>query len=111
MNKLGLLLNYEMSGTNIAPGLVLYHGGPIVIHGKAKIGKNVKFHGDNCVGNNGIDDMCPVIGDDVDVGVGAKIIGGIKIARGIIIGAGAIVVDDFEEENIVIAGVPAKKVR
>lgn len=110
-NKYGSILNYEICGTNIGAGLVLFHGGPIVIHKKAIIGKNVKFHGDNCVGNNGITDECPIIGDGVDIGVGAKIIGNITIASGIKIGAGSVVVSSFIEEGAVIAGVPAKKIR
>ena len=51
---------------------------------------------------------CAEIGDNVFIGTGAKIIGKVKIANGCIIGANAVVVKDFIEENSIIAGVPAR---
>ena len=48
------------------------------------------MHGDNCIGNNGKDDECPIIGSHVDIGVGAKILGGVHIADNCTIGAGAV---------------------
>lgn len=95
----------------IGKGLALYHNGPIVVHGKAKIGDYCALHGDNCIGNNGITDECPVIGANVDVGVGAKIIGDVRIADNCKIGAGAVVVSDFLDEGTVIVGVPAHKAK
>ena len=35
------------------------------------------LHGDNCIGNNGKTEGCPIIGDNVDIGTGAKILGAI----------------------------------
>ena len=110
-NKLGILLGYEINSLNISEGLLLYHNGPIVINGNSKIGKFCCFHGDNCVGDNGMDDLCPIIGDYVDVGVGAKIIGNVKIASNVKIGAGAVVVNDILEEGVTVVGVPGRIVR
>ena len=82
------------------------------MNGNAKIGKNCKLHGSNCIGNKGPDSLgCPTIGDNVRIGVGAKIIGEIKIADNITVAAGAVVVDSFEEEAITIGGVPARKIK
>lgn len=50
------------------------------------------------------------IGDDVWVGSGAIILPGVKIGNGAVIGAGAVVVDDVEENSIVV-GNPAKKIK
>lgn len=109
-NILGNRLGYEINGKNIGEGLILYHNGPIVINGDAIIGKNCKLHGDNCIGNNGISNGCPHIGDNVNIGVGAKIIGDVVIADGCFIGAGAVVVSNCFEENSTIVGVPGKKI-
>ncbi|PWJ14690.1 poly-gamma-glutamate biosynthesis protein [Ruminococcus flavefaciens] len=111
MNNLGYKLNFEIGGKHIGEGLSLCHNGPIVIHGASIIGKNCVLHGDNCIGNDGISNDCPVLGDNVDVGVGAKIIGNVTIANGVRIGAGAVVVKDFTEENITIGGIPAKRIK
>lgn len=111
MNMLGYKLNFEIGGKHIGEGLALCHNGPIVIHGASKIGNNCILHGDNCIGNDGISDDCPTLGNGVDVGVGAKIIGNVTIADGIKIGAGAVVVTSFNEENITIGGIPARKLK
>lgn len=110
-NKIGNKIGFEIKGDNIGVGLVLYHNGPIVINSNAIIGKNVRFHGDNCVGNNGEDEEYPVIGNNVDVGVGAKIIGKVRIANNVRIGAGAVVVKDCLEEDATLVGVPAKAIK
>lgn len=44
------------------------------------------------------------------IGSGAKIIGNVKIADNCVIGANSVVIKDFLEEGITIAGVPAKKI-
>lgn len=110
-NYFGLILGYEIGSKNIGAGICLYHNGPIVINGNSIIGDNCSFHGDNCVGNNGIDIECPVLGKNVDVGVGAKIIGNIKIADNVKIGAGSIVVNDILEEGATVVGIPGKIVK
>lgn len=50
------------------------------------------------------------ISDNVWVGCKATILGGVTIASGCVIGAGAVVTHDTEE-NVIIAGVPAKKIK
>ena len=94
-------------------GLLIWHYGNIVVNNNAKVGKNCELHGDNCIGNKGYgsDGKAPIIGDNVDIGVGAKIIGDIKIANNVKIAAGAVVIDSCEEENVILAGVPAKIIR
>ncbi len=110
LNKLGFKIGIEIEPGIIDETTKIYHQN-LVINSYAKIGKNVSFHGNNCIGNNGKTLEAPIIGDNVDIGFGALIIGGVKIANNITIGAGAVVVDSFEEEGITIAGVPARKVK
>ena len=52
-----------------------------------------------------------VIGDNVWVGARVMILKGAVVPNGSVVGAMAMVNKKFEEENILIAGVPAKKVR
>lgn len=110
-NLLGNKLGFEMAGDNIGEGLYLIHNGPIVINSGAVLGKDVKLHGDNCIGNDGITDACPVVGNGVDVGVGAKVLGGVFIADGCVIGAGAVVVKDAPVAGSVLVGVPARAIK
>lgn len=45
------------------------------------------------------------------IGVGAKVIGKVRIANNIKIAAGAVVVTSFDEEGITIGGIPARKLK
>ncbi len=109
-NKLGVKLGIEIYENTFDHGINIYHGGNIVVNRNSKIGKNCVLHGSNCIGNNGKDIKCPTIGDNVILGVGAKVIGDIFIANNIKIGAGAVVTKSFYDEGITIVGIPAKKI-
>jgi len=110
-NRLGTKLGLEMWDSCFDEGLYIAHAGNIVVNGKSRIGKNCILHGSNCIGNDGKSSACPVIGDNVRIGVGAKILGGVTLADDIKIGAGAVVLNSFDEPGITIAGVPARRVR
>ena len=110
-NKIGNKLGLEICNNSVERGLFICHSGSIVINGEARIGKDCILHGDNCIGNDGSNSEAPIIGDNVDIGVGAKIIGDVKIADNIVVGAGAVVVDSFNVARSVIVGVPAKRIK
>lgn len=91
-------------------GLKLMHLGPVLVNAKVRCGKDVSMHINTALVAGGSSDGTPILDDGVVVGVGAVILGGIHIAKNIAIGANAVVNKSFDEENIAIAGVPAKKV-
>lgn len=76
------------------------------------IGESCEFHGNNVVGNKrtGAYNEVPTLGNHVDVGFGAMIIGKVEIADDCIIGAGAVVTKSFTEPGSVLVGVPARKI-
>lgn len=51
-----------------------------------------------------------VLGDDVWIGYGATVLDGVRIARGAVVAAGAVVTKDVEPYTIV-GGIPAKPIR
>lgn len=110
-HNLGNKLGFYIAPNCCEKGLTLFHHGTIIVNPSAKIGENCKFHGNNCVGNNGKTNECPVIGKNVDIGFGAVIIGGIKIADNIKIGANAVVTKSFETPGVTLVGNPAKEVK
>lgn len=110
-NKLGQRIGIEIGANSFGKGLNLYHAGNIVINPAVKVGENCSLHGGNCIGNNGLTHDVPVLGNNVDIGFGAVIIGGITIADGVKIGANAVVNRSVTEEDCVVAGVPAKIVK
>lgn len=112
-NRLGVLIGVEIPEDVFSSGLVIHHNGNIVVNGSSIIGNNCQLHGDNCIGNSGKSNelkLCPIIGDNVDIGVGAKIIGDVIIADDIKIGANSVVTKSFLESGITIAGIPARKI-
>lgn len=110
-NRLGNKLGLEISTELIGKGLKVFHFNN-VINSNAVIGKNLHLHGCNVIGNAGNGDMrCPVIGNNVMMGAGAKVIGNVTIADNIKIAAGAVVVSSFTEPGITIGGIPARRLK
>lgn len=102
-NKLGRKIGIDMGELAFEQGLYIAHCGIIV--GSAKVGKNCRLHGQNCIGSNA------QIGDNCELWVGARVFGPAKLANNITVAAGAVVVDSFEEEGITVGGVPARKIK
>ena len=71
---------------------------------------NCSIHINTAFVAQGVSNEVPTLGDGVVVGVGAVLMGGIHIANNVAIGANAVVNKDVLEENIAVAGVPAKKI-
>ena len=67
-------------------------------------------HGGNCIGNKGSVNVNPVLGDNVDIGYGATIIGDVFVADNTIIGTNAVVVKSITEPGKTVVGVPAHKI-
>ncbi len=109
-NRLGVKLGLLIPRNVADEGLKIWHTGSVIINAKAKIGKNCVFHGNNCVGNKGISNEAPTIGDDVEIGFGAQIVGGVYIADGCKIGAGAVVTKSCTKPNTTLVGIPAREV-
>jgi serine O-acetyltransferase len=86
---------------------VIDHFGGIVISGYAKFGDNCRIRNGVVVGLKNIDEPCaPTIGNNVDIGAGAKLLGNIKIGNNVVIGANAVVLTDVPDNSIAV-GVPA----
>ncbi len=110
IKKLGLVLKIEIAPNRVGKGLRICHPN-VIINGV--VGENCTFHGNNVLGNKatGEKTKVPKIGSNVDVGIGAMIIGDVTIADDCVIGAGAVVTKSFTTPGSVIAGVPAKLIK
>ena len=104
-------LGYDIPTGVLGEDVIIYHKASIVINPDAKVGDGCRFHGDCTIGVARTGELgCPVLGKNVDIGTGVRILGDIYIADNIIIGANAVVTKSFYEPGITIAGVPAKKI-
>lgn len=93
--------------TLIGGGLRIWHFGGIFINSGAVIGKNCTLRQGVTVGNRAEDGPLPVIGDNVDIGAYAQILGGVKIGSNSKIGAMSVVLIDVPEGSTVV-GNPAR---
>lgn len=89
-------------------------GGFFIRHGFAtivvadEIGKNCCIYQQVTIGYN--KDEKPKIGNDVTVYAGAIVVGGIEIGDNAAIGAGAVVTNNVNSDDIVV-GCPARRIR
>lgn len=94
--------------TEVGGGLKIIHFGQIFIAPSAYIGSNCRIFNGVTVGSKGYGSSgSPHIGDNVQIGAGAKLLGPITIGNDCIIGANAVVTKSFPSSSI-LAGVPAQ---
>ena len=94
-------LNSQLGG-----GLLIPHPNGIVIHPDATIGVNCLIHQQVTIGVSGNRGV-PRIGGHVDIGAGAKILGGVVIGDHAKIGANAVVTRDVPAGATAV-GIPAR---
>lgn len=91
----------------IGRNFTIDHFGGIVVSGYAKFGDNCRIRNGVVVGLQRVSDPgAPVVGDNVDIGTGAKLLGHIRIGSNVLIGANAVVITDVPDDSIAV-GVPA----
>lgn len=107
----------NITGIDMYPGVaekgVKVNHGKCVISRSAHIGEDCEILSDVTLGGIGgkRDHLgAPQLGNRVLVCSGAKIIGPVHIADGVVVGANSVVVKDINEPGITVAGVPARKI-
>ena len=106
--KFGISIPYD---TSIDSGFYIGHFGGIVVNRRCIVGKNCNISHGVTLGqaNRGANKGYPRLGDNVYIGPGAKIIGGISIGNNVAIGANCVVTKDVPDNSVVV-GVPGRVV-
>jgi serine O-acetyltransferase len=108
-------LNQIVTGCDIAheaqigPGFRMFHPNGVVINSATIIGARCTIHQGVTLG--GTPNGAPVIGDDVDIAPGARILGPVVIDNHVRVGANAVLTRTIEGDYLVLAGVPARILR
>jgi serine O-acetyltransferase len=102
-----LLFNSSVPAqTKIGKGTVFGYGGiGVVIHARTVIGNNCILGQGITIGGRSKLYEVPVIGDNVYIGAGARVLG-----NNVVIGANAVVIKDIPS-NCSVAGMPAKIIK
>lgn len=91
----------------IGDNFIIDHFGGIIVSGYARFGDNCRIRNGVVVGLKNVGEPgAPFIGDNVDIGAGAKVLGRIRIGDNVLIGANAVVISDVPDNSIAV-GVPA----
>jgi len=80
------------------------------VHPRAIIGERVRINPGVVIGGRSGHKPVPVIEDDVEIGVGAKVLGPVRVGRGAVVGANAVVLHDVPPGAVVV-GIPARILR
>ena len=91
----------------IGPGLRIHHFGNIFIHSSVQIGAHCTLRQGVTIGNREEDGGVPILGDSVDCGAYAQILGPIRIGDGAKIGAMSVVLQDVPAGATAV-GIPAR---
>ncbi len=98
----GIVFNSDIYA-RLAPSVCLPHPYGIVIHSRALIGERVTIMQQVTIGGKDLgENVAPVIGDDVYIGAGARVLGAIRIGNGAMIGANAVVTRDVPPNTTVV---------
>jgi len=104
---MGIELDYR---TEVGPGLGLFHGVGLVVHAQAKIGAGCLLRHGVTIGERRTGEGAPILGNRVETGANAVILGAIEIGDDAIIGAGAVVLENISPASIAV-GNPAREIR
>jgi serine O-acetyltransferase len=92
-------------GAEFGPGFVLIHSQGVVINGSVRGGSDIKIEHQVTIGAER--GQSPVLGNDIFIGAGAKILGSVRIGSYVRVGANAVVVRDVPD-RVTAVGVPAR---
>lgn len=92
---------------SIGPGLRIWHFGGIFVHPDSVIGANCTLRQGVTIGNRHEGGPAPVIGDNVDFGAYAQVLGGVRIGDNCRIGALSVVLCDVPDGATAV-GAPAR---
>src|SRR3954454_13529082 len=95
-------------GAEFGPGFVLIHSSGTVINGNVRGGRRVFVEHQVTIGAE--KNRMPLLGDDVFLGAGAKVLGGVRLGSHVKVGANAVVVHDVPD-GATVGGIPAKVLR
>lgn len=92
--------------TRIGPGFRVDHGQALVVNDGTVFGAGCTVRNGCVIGNKRLKDgtysKAPTLGDRVDIGANAVVIGPITIGSDVVIGAGAVVVKDVPPNSVVV---------
>lgn len=99
--RLSESLGFDIPLGVFQPGLSIAHRGTIVVNGDARVGKNCRIHPGVTIG--AAHGKAPQVGNDVFIGPGVGIFGGIEIGDGAVLGPHSLINTDIPPNTTTLA--------
>lgn len=110
LRKYGRKTGFQIHPNTCGKGIKIWHYGSIIINSRCAIGKNVTMRPPILLGHKLANEPSPIVGNNVEINSGVKIIGNIQIGDDVIIGPNAVVVSNIPSHSIAV-GVPARVIK
>ena len=105
LRKYARITGYQIPPFTCGKGLTIWHWGTIIVNGAAQIGDNCTLHTGVLLGHKKPNEGCPIVGNNVFIGAGTKIIGNITIGDNVIIGQNCVITKDIPANSVIVNGV------
>lgn len=113
LHRLGFKYNLRIPVNVCGYGVSLYHiagGGGCLVNAKT-VGNYCHLQTGVLLGNaHHSEEEKPIIGDNVEFGPGAKVLGGVTVGNNVFVLANAVVTKDVPD-NVIVGGIPAKVIK
>ena len=104
--KLGIKLGFNIGENTFDYGLIIGHYGTVIVGATNRIGKYCVIHSSTCITDN-----AKIIGDGFYCSTGVKVTSKLTLGNNISVGANSLVNKTFIDNNCLIAGMPAIKIK
>lgn len=106
--RLGCKTGIQIGLGTCGEGLTIWHYGPIIVNGKARLGRNCTLYPGVLIGHKSTEGGAAVIGNNVFIGAGTKIIGEVHIGNNVTIGQNCVITKDIPDNAVVVCGAPLR---
>lgn len=107
---LELRLGIRIAPNIIGKGLYIPHIVGGVIINALRVGDNCTVNAGVIIGNKAHSENKPIIGNNVEITIGSKVIGKIRLGNNVIVAPNSVVIHDVPD-NAVVSGIPAKIIK
>lgn len=95
LRKESHITGFQIPPHTCGKGLTIWHWGAIIVNGEARLGENCTLYPGVLIGHKTPGGGAAIIGNNVFIGAGAKIIGNVKIGDNVTIGQNCVIIKDI----------------